>query len=74
MQTLCGHVSQMDRSDIEDDPEEGEINNKGEKERDMEESTLNPNPLSQLDFYQADPFTHCQSMYQTWSQAENTFH
>ncbi|XP_038573107.1 uncharacterized protein LOC119901600 isoform X2 [Micropterus salmoides] len=51
----------MDRSDIEDDPEEGEINNKGEKERDMEESTLNPNPLSQLDFYQADPFTHCQN-------------
>lgn len=56
----------MDRSDIEDDPEEGEINNEGEKERENQESTINP---SQLDFYQADPFAHCQSdrMYQTVS-------
>lgn len=70
----------MDRSDIEDDLEEGAINNEGEKEREMEESTVNPNPLSQLDFYQADPFAHCQSdrTYQNWSlshcQADNTFH
>ncbi|XP_051267272.1 uncharacterized protein LOC127369693 isoform X2 [Dicentrarchus labrax] len=48
----------IDRSDIEDDPEEGEINNTGENEREKEESTINPNPLSQLDFYQADPFDH----------------
>lgn len=59
----------MDRSDIEDDPEEVDIQNEGEKEREKEESAINPNPLSQLDFYQADPFAHCQSerMYQTWS-------
>lgn len=56
----------MDRSDIEDDPEEGEINSEREKEREKEESAMNANPLSQLDFYQADPFAHCQSdrMYQ----------
>ncbi len=59
----------MDRSDIEDDPEEEKINNKEEKEREKEESNINTNPLSQLDFYQADPFAHCQSdrMYETWS-------
>ncbi|XP_059199909.1 uncharacterized protein LOC131979864 isoform X2 [Centropristis striata] len=51
----------MDRSDIEDDPEEGEINDEVEKQREKEESTVNPNPVSQLDFYQADPFAHCQN-------------
>ncbi|XP_031146829.1 dentin sialophosphoprotein-like isoform X2 [Sander lucioperca] len=58
----------MDRSDIEDDLEEGAINNEGEKEREMEESTVNPNPLSQLDFYQADPFAHCQSDHDLFNE------
>lgn len=59
----------MDRSDLEDDPEEIEIKHEEENEREKEEATTNQNPLSQLDFYQADPFAHCQSdrMYQTWS-------
>ena len=66
IQLTCCHVLQMDRSDIEDDPEEGEINSEREKEREKEESAMNANPLSQLDFYQDDPFAHCQSdrMYQ----------
>lgn len=51
----------MDRSDMEDDPEEDEVNKQGEKEREKEEPTINTNPLSQLDFYQADPFANCQS-------------
>lgn len=51
----------MDRSDIEDDTEEGEIDTEENDERVPAESTINPNPLSQLDFYQADPFVHCQS-------------
>lgn len=66
----------MDRSDIEDDPEEGEINNDGEKE-----PAVYPNHLSQMDFYQADPFAHCQSdrMYQAnmeprHCKVDKTFH
>ncbi|XP_022064231.1 uncharacterized protein LOC110961073 isoform X2 [Acanthochromis polyacanthus] len=51
----------MDRSDIEDDPDEGELNNVENKDREQEESIVNPKRLSQLDFYQADPFVHCQS-------------
>lgn len=51
---------QMDRSDIEDGLEEGDLNAEGENERDQEEFTMNPNPLSQLDFYQANPFARCQ--------------
>ncbi|XP_032388193.1 uncharacterized protein LOC116699628 isoform X4 [Etheostoma spectabile] len=58
----------MDRSDIEEDLEEGAINNEGEKEREMEESTMNPNPVSQLDFYQADPFAHCQSDHDLFNE------
>lgn len=50
----------MERSDIEDDPEEREINSEGEKDKPKEEAAINTNPLSQLDFYQADPFAHCQ--------------
>ncbi|KAM8850421.1 uncharacterized protein AB9W97_021608 isoform 2-T2 [Spinachia spinachia] len=46
----------VDRSDIEDDPEEGEINKEGEKE-----PAVDPSHIHQMDFYQADPFTHCQS-------------
>ncbi|XP_076600377.1 uncharacterized protein LOC143328851 isoform X2 [Chaetodon auriga] len=57
----------MDRSDIEDDPEEGEINNEGEKEREKE-SAINANPLSQMDFYQADPFAHCQSDHDLFNE------
>ncbi|XP_019117535.2 dentin sialophosphoprotein isoform X2 [Larimichthys crocea] len=55
----------MDRSDIEDDPEEGDINNEGEKERENQESNINP---SQLDFYQADPFAHCQSDHDLFNE------
>ncbi|XP_030258344.1 uncharacterized protein LOC115572431 isoform X2 [Sparus aurata] len=58
----------MDRSDIEDDPEEGEINSEREKEREKEESAMNANPLSQLDFYQADPFAHCQSDHDLFNE------
>ncbi|XP_034743808.1 dentin sialophosphoprotein-like isoform X5 [Etheostoma cragini] len=58
----------MDRSDIEEDLEEGAINNEGEMEREMEESTMNPNPVSQLDFYQADPFAHCQSDHDLFNE------
>lgn len=61
MQALCCHVPQMDRSDIEDDPEEEEMNSGGQREQGEKKSTINPNCLSQLDFYQADPFAHCQS-------------
>ncbi|XP_068427393.1 uncharacterized protein [Clinocottus analis] len=50
----------MDRSDIEDDPEEGEINDGGEKE-------LAVDP-KQLDFYQADPFAHCQSDHDLFNE------
>lgn len=52
----------MDKSDIEDDPDETEINSEEEKN----EATIKTDPLNQLDFYQADPFAHCQSdrMYQ----------
>lgn len=59
----------MDRSDIEDDPDETEINSEEEKDGQKEEVTINTKPLNQLDFYQADPFAHCQSdrMYQTRS-------
>jgi len=56
------HISHqdMDRSDIE---EEGEVHNEGDKER--EQSALNQNSLSQMDFYQDNPFIHCQSAFQT---------
>lgn len=58
---------QMDRSDIEDYGEEGETFDEEEKHGEREEST-NPNSINQLDFYQADPFAHCQSerMYRTY--------
>nr|XP_057940547.1 uncharacterized protein LOC131137045 isoform X2 [Doryrhamphus excisus] len=42
----------MDESNLEDDPEEADVI--GEHERVKEQSILN-----QLDFYQADPFSHC---------------
>ncbi|XP_028283385.1 epidermal growth factor receptor substrate 15-like [Parambassis ranga] len=58
----------MDRSDIEDDTEEGEINNEENDERVPAESTINPNPLSELDFYQADPFVHCQSDHDLFNE------
>ncbi|XP_024865892.1 uncharacterized protein LOC108246690 [Kryptolebias marmoratus] len=50
----------MDRSDIDEDPEDRELNNTGCKKRE-EVCTFNPNLLSQLDFYQDNPFTHCQT-------------
>ncbi|XP_047445230.1 uncharacterized protein LOC125010554 isoform X2 [Mugil cephalus] len=51
----------MDRSDIEDDPEEGEVNNEGVIKTEQEGSTVDPHLVSQLDFYQADPFAHCRN-------------
>lgn len=51
----------MDRSDTENDPEESEISNDGETEKMKKESIHNVNPLRKLDFYEADPFAHCQS-------------
>lgn len=43
----------MDRSDTEDDPEEeDDVHNEGSKEGEE-------NRLSQLDFYQDNPFSHC---------------
>ncbi|XP_056246749.1 uncharacterized protein LOC130178478 isoform X2 [Seriola aureovittata] len=58
----------MDRSDIEDDPEEGEISNEGGAEREKGDCSKNPSPLSQLDFYQADPFAHCQSDHDLFNE------
>ncbi|XP_030581237.1 uncharacterized protein LOC115777470 [Archocentrus centrarchus] len=58
----------MDRSDIEDGLEEGESNNEGENDREREEFTGNPNPLSQLDFYQANPFAHCESEHDLFNE------
>ncbi|XP_054888861.1 uncharacterized protein LOC129361789 isoform X1 [Poeciliopsis prolifica] len=53
-------TKEMDRSDMEEDPENGKIHNKRNNE--MEEaSTLNPIPLNQLDFYQVNLFTYCQT-------------
>lgn len=65
-------VSQMDGSYIEDDPVEREIIKEGDKDIVSEESAIATNPLSQLDFYEEDPFAHCQSerMYQTWSLSD----
>ncbi|XP_026230388.1 epidermal growth factor receptor substrate 15-like [Anabas testudineus] len=51
----------VDRSDTENDPEESEISNDGETEKMKKESIHNVNPLRKLDFYEADPFAHCQS-------------
>lgn len=42
---------QMDRSNLEDDPEDGDV----EEEGGVEEASV----LAKLDFYQADPFAHC---------------
>nr|XP_046265250.1 uncharacterized protein LOC124069826 isoform X2 [Scatophagus argus] len=58
----------MDRSDIEDDPEEGEINKDEDGATEKEDSFTNTNPLSQLDFFQADPFAHCQSVHDLFNE------
>ncbi|KAM4552527.1 uncharacterized protein PAE49_015932 isoform 2-T2 [Odontesthes bonariensis] len=52
----------MDRSDIEEE----EVHNEGDKER--EQPTLNQNSLSQMDFYQENPFIHCQSDHDPFSE------
>lgn len=61
----------MDRSDIDEDPEE--INNT-EEEKKEEGSNFTPNLPSQLDFYQDDPFTHCKTdgAYGIWGSKGNT--
>lgn len=53
---------------MEEDPENGKMHN--ERNNEMEEAaTLNPTPLNQLDFYQVNLFTYCQtdSTYSTHS-------
>ncbi|XP_058495006.1 uncharacterized protein LOC131465928 isoform X2 [Solea solea] len=55
--------TKMDRSDVEDNPQEGEIIKEGQQEK--EEC---PNPLSQLDFYQANPFASCQSDHELFNE------
>lgn len=51
----------MDRSYIEDDPEEREVIHEVGIEKVAEKSSTDANPLSHMDFYQADPFSHCQN-------------
>lgn len=51
----------MDRSYIEDDPEERELINVVGTEGVKEKCVTSANPLSHMDFYQADPFPHCQN-------------
>ncbi|XP_041849314.1 uncharacterized protein LOC121645071 isoform X2 [Melanotaenia boesemani] len=58
----------MERSDIEDDPEEDDIHNEGDIDRGQKETTLHPNPVSQLDFYQDNPFTHCQTDHDLFNE------
>lgn len=54
----------MDPSDTDYDPDpERETNSDGESDRLKEEAA--EKPVSQLDFYQADPFTHGDRMYHT---------
>lgn len=54
----------MDRSDTEYDPEEREINSDDEEKHKLkEEAVVNENPITQLDFYQMDPFTHGDRKY-----------
>lgn len=50
----------MDRSDVDDDLEEVDSNTEVEKEVKAEEAPVGSSRLSQLDFYQANPFAHCQ--------------
>ncbi|KAK5859376.1 hypothetical protein PBY51_020936 [Eleginops maclovinus] len=58
----------MDRSDIEDDPEDVLFSNEGKEERETEQTTVSPNAVNQLDFYQADPFAHCQSEHDLFNE------
>ncbi|KAM4556653.1 uncharacterized protein V3H82_016572 [Fundulus diaphanus] len=53
-------TKEIDRSDIEEDPENGKIHNERDNEGEKG-STFNPTPLSQLDFYQVNLFTYCQT-------------
>ncbi|XP_075871572.1 uncharacterized protein LOC142881290 isoform X3 [Nelusetta ayraudi] len=51
--------TKMDPSDTDYDPDpERETNSDGESDRLKEEAAAHEKPVSQLDFYQADPFTH----------------
>lgn len=55
---------QMDPSDTDFDPDpERETNSDGESDRVKEEAAVDVKPESQLDFYQADPFTQGDRMY-----------
>ncbi|XP_019739347.1 uncharacterized protein LOC109524147 isoform X2 [Hippocampus comes] len=50
----------MDRSNLEDDPEDGDI----EEEGGVEEASV----LTKLDFYQADPFAHCHAGHELFDE------
>ncbi|XP_029929780.1 uncharacterized protein LOC115374795 [Myripristis murdjan] len=59
----------IDRSEVEDNIEEEERENKAEEEkREKEELNTNPNPISHLDFYQADPFINCQTEHDLFNE------
>ncbi|CAN9502870.1 unnamed protein product [Ophioblennius macclurei] len=60
--------TKMDRSDIDDDPEDEEMNDERDQEIDPEGSTIKTSPMNQLDFYQADPFAHCQSDHDLFNE------
>ncbi|KAM3604437.1 uncharacterized protein V6R79_011023 [Siganus canaliculatus] len=58
--TTGSSSSKINRSDVEEEEEvdldEGEVNAEGETQIEMKKSAITENPLSQMDFYQADPF------------------
>ncbi|KAK2844037.1 hypothetical protein Q5P01_010696 [Channa striata] len=58
----------LDRSDIEDDPEEREIDNERDTEIEKTEFIIKPNPISQLDFYQVDPFAQCHTDHDLFNE------
>lgn len=63
--SMHSHVLQMDPSDTDYDPDpERDLDSDGENNRLKEETAVNEKVLSQLDFYQADPFTNGDRTYQ----------
>ncbi|KAF6720390.1 Epidermal growth factor receptor substrate 15 [Oryzias melastigma] len=56
-----GTSSSKDRSDIEEETDEGELQIEGDPDRTDEDYAPNEGALGQLDFFQDNPFTHCQS-------------
>ncbi|XP_030016661.1 uncharacterized protein LOC115437560 isoform X2 [Sphaeramia orbicularis] len=61
--------TKMERSDVEDDLEELDQNNEEmEKVILKKDTTQNSSPFSQLDFYQDDPFAHCQTDHDLFNE------